>query len=209
MAERDPAIPLGKLAQGLGLQTVILCAAGAALWHFSGRELARFVDLSWISAAHGFLFGGALIAAAALVFRLFPRVLEHTSRLQSKMAALFTARSNTGTFAWIALCAGIGEEAFFRGGLQTLLSDHIGVAPAIVVGAAGFALIHLAKPLIGAVIFVIGIVFGAVFWWTGSLLAVMIGHAVYDLWALRMLHRELGRLGYFAQGDTVAADESG
>ena len=66
MAEREPAIPLGKLAQGMGLQTVLLCAAGAALWHCSGRELSAFVDWSWLAALQGLLWGILPIGASLL-----------------------------------------------------------------------------------------------------------------------------------------------
>ena len=80
--------------------------------------------------------------------------------------------------------------------------DAIGPVAGIAISALAFALIHMARPLITAIILLIGVVFGLVFWWTGSLLTVMIGHAVYDVWALRVLHRELGRLGYLDDPDT-------
>ena len=54
----------------------------------------------------------------------------------------------------------------------------------------------LAAALIGAIILVVGVIMGLVYWWTGSLLTVMIGHALYDVWALRRLHLEFIRLGY-------------
>lgn len=202
MAERAPAVPLGKLAVGLALQAFVFTAAGAAIWYASGRELRRLVDWTWQGALGGALFGLALIAVAAAGFRLFPTFLEKTSHLQSKMAPLFTARADWRAFVFIALCAGISEEAFFRAGLQTWLGDRMDPFWAILLSAGGFALIHMAKPMISALIFLIGIVFGAVYWWTGSLLTVMLAHAIYDVWALRVLHGELQRLGYLEAAET-------
>ena len=207
MAERAPAIPLGKLAVGLGLQAAVFSAAGAAMWYASGRSLHSFVDWSWASVAGGLMFGAALIAFAAAVFKLFPGFLETTTRLQAKMAGLFAAEVNWRAIVFISLCAGVGEEAFFRGGLQTWLGDHIGPGWAILVSSAGFALIHMAKPLIGALLFVIGLIFGVVYWWTGSLLTVVIAHTIYDIWALRVLHRELARLGLLAREEPSAESD--
>ena len=208
MAELPRDIPRGRLAAGLGIQAALLVAAGLAMWAYSGRELRSFVDLGWLPALQGLAFGGLLIGAAATIFRLFPGFLEKTTRLQAKMAGLFTRKPNLPVFVWIALCAGIGEEAAFRAGLLTLTGDAVGIPAAIVISALAFALIHLAKPLITGAIVVIGLVFGLVYWWTGSLLTVMIGHAVYDIWALQTLHRELLRLGYLDPADCPAPGPS-
>ncbi len=197
MAERERALTRGKLASGLGIQAALLLAAGAAMWAYSGRELAGFIDWGWRPLLQGIAFGLSLIALAAAVFRLFPRFLEHTVHLQARMAQLFARDTGWPVYVWIALCAGVGEEALFRGGVQTLAGDHLGTAAAIAVSALGFALMHLARPLITAIIVLIGVVFGVVYWWTGSLLTVIVGHALYDVWALRRLHGELLRLGYF------------
>ena len=196
MADPQTRLPLTRVAAGLGVQAALFVAAGAAMWAYSGRELHTFLDLGWRPALQGLAFGGALIAVAAAIFRLFPRFLEDTAKLQARLAMLFSARRNWAAFVWIALCAGIGEEALFRAGVQTLADDALGPVAGIAISAAAFALIHLAAPLITGVILLIGVVFGLVYWWTGSLLTVMIGHAVYDVWALNALHRELKRLGY-------------
>ncbi|MFA9199684.1 MAG: lysostaphin resistance A-like protein [Cypionkella sp.] len=178
------------------MQAALFSAAGLALWMWSGREPVAFVDWSWRAMLQGVVFAGLLIASAATAFCLFPRFLEHTTQLQAKLAKLLPRDCRWPLVVWISLCAGIGEEALFRGGIQTLAGDHLGVGPAIALSAAGFALVHLAKPLITAIILLIGVIFGIVYWWTGSLLTVVIGHVLYDIWALRVLHRELVRLGH-------------
>jgi hypothetical protein len=202
-------IPRGKLAAGLGLQAALFVTAGAAMWVYSGRELSGFIDFRWWPVMQGIAFGLGLIALAAAVFMAFPRFLAHTTGLQSHMAPLFTERSDWRVYVFIALCAGIGEEALFRGGLMTLLQDSVGPVAAILLSALAFALFHLAKPLIGAIIVLIGVIFGVVYWWTGSLMTAMIGHAVYDVWALHVLHRELHRLGYLSLATSGPAISAG
>ena len=196
MTDQSLPLPSGKIAAALTAQALVFVVAGAAMWVFAGNDLAEFVDLGWLPVGQGVLLGLALIAVVGATFRAFPRFLEHTVHLQSKMAVLFSERTGWREYVIIALCAGIGEEAIFRGGLMTLLDGYTGPAAAIFLSSLVFALFHLAKPLIGAIILVVGVIMGLVYWWTGSLLTVMIGHALYDVWALRRLHLEFIRLGY-------------
>lgn len=196
MTDQSLPLPSGKIAAALTAQALVFVVAGAAMWVFAGNDLAEFVDLGWLPVGQGVLLGLALIAVVGATFKAFPRFLEHTVHLQSKMAVLFREQTGWREYVVIALCAGIGEEAIFRGGLMTLLDGYTGPAAAIFLSSLVFALFHLAKPLIGAIILVVGVIMGLVYWWTGSLLTVMIGHALYDVWALRRLHLEFIRLGY-------------
>ena len=54
----------------------------------------------------------------------------------------------------------------------------------------------------------VGATFGAVYWLTGSLLAVMIGHALYDIWALKYLHGEFVRLGLVCDAEAPLANSA-
>ena len=75
----------------------------------------------------------------------------------------------------VFLAAGIGEEFLFRGAL---------VEPCgVVVSALLFAAVHLAywkKPLVLAYTFAIGLVWGAFYYFVGSLLLCALVHALYD-----------------------------
>lgn len=66
---------------------------------------------------------------------------------------------------------------------------------------------HLSKPVIGLILFAIGVVFGAIYWLTGSLLIVIVGHTLYDVFALWYLQRELHRMGFFNPPGTVTDDQ--
>lgn len=196
---RSPAaervIPLGQVLVLLGLQAIAMVAIGALMWIWSGREKADFVAFSAREAAQGVLLSAVLVALAYGFFRAAPRVSETLVRMQARTYGFLGPRLGWPAIVFISLCAGVGEEALFRGGLQTFLGDHVGAPAAIALSSAVFAAIHLGKPGITALLFLVGAIFGIVYWLTGSLLIVMIGHALYDIWALRYLHREFVRLG--------------
>lgn len=190
-------LPLGKIVALLAMQTIAFVALGMGLWHFSGRELANFLVLTPAGMLQGIALGGAFIFLAWLVFTLLPGIADRLIRLQADTYRFLGPKLPMWAILAISLCAGIGEEALFRAGLQVLLSDYAGTAAAIALSSAAFAVFHLGKPPITALLFVIGVLFGVVYWLTGSLLAVMAGHVLYDIWALRYLHKSFLRLGLF------------
>lgn len=196
-ARGNAAITPGGTLALLAMQGVLFVLAGAGLWLWSGRAVGDFVSFSLGEAMVGLGFGAALIVLAAALFHGFPKTGEHLVRLQSETHRFLGAHLGWPAIVLISLVAGISEEAAMRGGLQTLLGDHIGPVGAIAIASALFAALHLAKPLITALLLAIGMLFGVVYWHTGSLLAVMIAHVVYDIWALRYLNREMHRLGLF------------
>lgn len=193
----DPSrdLPLGKIVLLLVGQTVAFVGMGMGLWHFTGRDLANFLVPTAAGAFQGIALGGAFILSAWLVFNLLPDLADRLVRLQVETYRFLGPHLPTWAIVVISLCAGIGEEALFRAGLQMLLADYVGTVAAITLSSAAFALFHLGKPLITALLFVIGALFGMVYWLTDSLLAVVIGHVLYDIWALRYLHRSFLRLG--------------
>lgn len=205
-----PEISLGKAMVLLGFQAIGMIALGQWLWSLSGREKAGFVSVSMTEVLQGLALGAALIALAFAMFRGLPRISEALVRMQAETYAFLGPKLGMPAIVFISLCAGVGEEALFRGGLQTFLGDYLGAPLAIVLSSAVFAAIHLGKPVITLLLLVVGLIFGTVFWLTGSLLAVMIGHALYDIWALRYLHCEFLRLGLVGEPAPLAngANES-
>lgn len=203
-------ISLGKAMVLLGFQAIGMIALGQWLWSLSGREKAGFVSVSMTEVLQGLALGAALIALAFTMFRGLPRISEALVRMQAETYAFLGPKLGMPAIVFISLCAGVGEEALFRGGLQTFLGDYLGAPLAIVLSSAVFAAIHLGKPVITLLLLVVGLIFGTAFWLTGSLLAVMIGHALYDIWALRYLHCEFLRLGLVGEPAPLAngANES-
>lgn len=199
-----PAMTLGKAMVLLGFQAIGMIAIGKLLWGWSGRGVADFVTASGAQVLGGCALALVLIALALALFRAFPRYCETLVRMQAETYAFLGPKLGWPAIGFISLCAGVGEEALFRGGLQTFLGGHAGAPLAIAISAALFAAIHLGKPAITALLFAVGAIFGVVYWLTGSLLIVMIGHTLYDIWALRYLHREFVRLGLVGDEPALA-----
>ena len=180
----------------LTVQAAAFTLVGLALWFLSGRPSAQFVTFDTFGFASGLALAGLLIALAAAAFYGLPKLSEYLVRAQAENFAFLVEKPlPLWAIVIVSLGAGIGEEALFRGGVQTLAADHVGGPLAIVLAAALFAAVHFAKPVVAAIIFVIGALFGVVYWQTGSLLTVMIGHALYDVFALWYVQREMHRLG--------------
>lgn len=190
-------LPLRKVLSLVGLQTVFFVTVGLALWNLAERPLVAFVALRASDAGMGLGLAAVLIATSAALSKVFPTYTERLVRAQARNYPFLKNRVPLGAILFISLCAGIGEEAFFRGGMQTLLGDVLPMPLAVAIASALFALIHFAQPLNSALIFVIGSLFGVVYWQTGSLLTVMVAHAVYDIYALWALQKAMHELGVF------------
>ena len=68
---------------------------------------------------------------------------------------------------------------------------HLPVGLALLLAAILFGLAHWISMGYMLIVAILGLVFGVVFHFTGSLLLVMVAHTIYDLWALRQLGDKL------------------
>lgn len=200
-ASADP--PSGMVSSGMVMlimlaQAALFTGLGVLLWWFTGRELARFVTFEGSQIILGCGFAGALTGLAAAYFYGLRKSSDELVKMQGPSYPFLENRLGALPIIVISLFAGIGEEALFRGGLQTLLGDFLPIWLAIGLSSAGFALIHLSRPIVCFLQFLIGVIFGIVFWQTGSLLAVMIGHGLYDIFALWYVQKRLHELNFFA-----------
>jgi membrane protease YdiL (CAAX protease family) len=175
----------------VGLQAAFFTVAGLAIFHQTDRPLAWFVTFDQAGLVGGLALALALILASMTLSALFPAYAQKLIRDQAHTYSFLKNRAPLPAVLFISLCAGIGEEALFRGGLQTWLGGFMSGPLALVLAALAFALIHFAKARVGALIFIIGCLFGWVYWYTGSLLTVMVGHALYDVYALWALQRAM------------------
>ncbi len=108
---------------------------------------------------------------------------RHRRLVDSIIRNLF---SNWATWqlAAISMCAGMCEEALFRGALQSSLTERIGCVPSIALVSLLFGALHVLSWTYGVMATVIGVYFGMLFAVSHNLLVPIIGHAVYDLVAL-------------------------
>ncbi|MGL4463449.1 MAG: zinc-binding dehydrogenase [Planctomycetia bacterium] len=153
--------------------------------------LAPTATLHWSTAE--FLVGlAATVPAVVLLGGLsyLPlRAIEEIRRVYDDVLPMLFAGASLWELALVAVAAGVGEELFFRGFLQAALADWIGVAPALLLASVIFGLFHPITPLNAAIVTLIGLYFGALWIWTGGLLAPIVVHAAYDFVALVYLLR--------------------
>lgn len=199
-AANNPAdVPVPKVLALLGLQTAAFVVIGWSIWVATGRGASSFVSFELWEVGYGFALAGVLIAIALGLERHNPEWSDRLVRLQARNYPFLKHGLEIPAIVFLSICAGLGEEALFRGGIQTALGDYIPAPLAIVLASALFALIHFAQPIISALIFAIGCIFGAVYLATGSLLSVIIAHAVYDVYAVWALQEAMHRLQLFAE----------
>jgi membrane protease YdiL (CAAX protease family) len=94
--------------------------------------------------------------------------------------------------AAIALLAGIGEEALFRGVIQAgIQQNFFSSAWAVAIASLLFGLAHLVTPTYAVLAGLFGAYFGWLLLATGNLLTPIVAHAAYDFAAiLYLLRRE-------------------
>ncbi len=91
--------------------------------------------------------------------------------------------------ALISLLAGLGEEALFRGVMQSALAYWLNHWGALVVASVLFGLGHLITPTYAILAGLIGLYLGGLLMAYDNLLLVIVVHALYDFVALIYLLR--------------------
>lgn len=166
---------------------------GVAAWIGIGLDLWQAKHFLPTPAALG-LGGGAAILLIALM-QVMERALPRTSgQLDADLLRIWAAIPivwKPSTIVVLSCAAGLGEEALFRGALQLFLTQHLPVAAALILTAVVFGLAHAATLRYFVATAVMGLLLGALFHYSTSLLTVMLAHAGYDLWAMRRLQHLL------------------
>lgn len=88
------------------------------------------------------------------------------------------------TVIGVSLGAGIGEEILFRGALQPLLQGWTTPVVGLIVASVLFGLAHAANWTYIAITAAVGLYLGCLLMLTGSLLVPIVGHTLYDVYAL-------------------------
>ena len=182
-------ITIVVLGQGTAFFLIAL-----AIWYGSGRPPAAFLRFEAVDLLVAGLLGGALIGSMQLVVRVFPGFVGWAAG-QQRFLFPGGRRYRPVHILLISAAAGIGEEALFRGGLQTLIGDHLPAWAAILCASLLFVLVHLGSRGVAAFIFAYSVAFGIVYHETGSLAGVMAAHMLFDIWAIVIVQRELARRG--------------
>lgn len=88
----------------------------------------------------------------------------------------------------VSLAAGLGEEALFRGVIQTFLQQLMGTSGSpvvpIVLTSLLFGVVHFVTKEYFILAAIMGAYLGFWFWWTGDIIVPIVIHALYDWFAL-------------------------
>ncbi|MCK0100607.1 CPBP family intramembrane metalloprotease [Qipengyuania sp. S6317L1] len=193
----------GALLRITAFQGTVFTALGLGIWVATGRAAPDWLSFGLYDIKIGLLSTAGLILLGLCGY-FFPRISAYLITMQRETYGWLTKFNSWRVIIIISFFAGVWEEALFRGGAQVWLTDHLGAPLAILIASAIFALVHFSKPVIGFVQFLIGCLFGVIYWQTGSLLGVMLAHFLYDIFALWYLLRELTRL---ERKETLGAPE--
>jgi len=150
----------------------------------AGFRLGPYLGFRRISWRHALVAVGAAVANQPVVSFLtwvahgaLPRPwIEDFDAKQRMLDAVFRLHA-IPMLVTVTLAAPLGEEMFFRGFALPALRRSVGPVSAMVISAILFSLLHMdAVGFLG--LMEIGILLAALRWWSGSLWAAIIGHAV-------------------------------
>jgi membrane protease YdiL (CAAX protease family) len=142
----------------------------------------------------GGLAWGAL-ATAPLLLALrwglrtdWPPAKTLVAMVTEKLAPLFHGAS-VPELAVLAMLAGVGEEALFRGVLQDALAGWLPTWIALALAGIVFGVAHWVSTAYAVIAGVVGLYLGSLYLLTQNLLAPIATHALYDFVALIVLAR--------------------
>jgi hypothetical protein len=171
-----------------------LFVLGLILMRFSRLELWSKIDLSWGATAYALLLCLPLLAMLFFFVRSqWGPMIRFRREIDEKIIPIF-ANSKLPDLALIALFAGVGEELFFRGWLQSVLTGKFEIWLGILIASVIFGLAHYLSTTYAIYAGLTGLYLGVIYQVSGNLYIVMVVHAFYDFVALvYLLGKEKGK----------------
>lgn len=162
---------------GLALISLIL------LDNFRDEVLSQ-INLSWGATGYALLLCLPMLGVLFVAMRSKWQPFSHLKiELEEKIQPIF-ANCKLIDLAFISFLAGFGEELFFRGWLQNLLTDKLGIWAGILLASLIFGLAHYISKEYVIYASLTGIYLGLIYHVSGNLYVVMAIHALYDFIAL-------------------------
>ncbi|WP_158681711.1 CPBP family intramembrane glutamic endopeptidase [Microbulbifer pacificus] len=177
----------------LAVQAVVLLIAWAGLY-FAGIEVLWGIHRVPVSGALG-LVGALLSYWIGRAITCSHSVAGVTLRGHCEKLHRVFRHLTWWQIGALALAAGICEELLFRGFLQPWVTSVSTPILGLLVASVVFGLLHYASFIYFAITAVMGVILGAVYWWSESLIAVVVWHGVYDFMALAVLAKYPHLLG--------------
>ena len=183
----DPASPGAIFLAAVGLQgALLLLALGAG--PLLGAPPLQGLRLSPGEASWG--MAAALPPALAVILAVRAEVPWARRLAQAAEDLLKPLLANSpARLALVAVLAGLGEEALFRGVLQTAIGDAAGPGAGWLAASLLFGAAHLVSREYAALATLFGLYFGGLYYWSGNLLVPAGAHAAYDFILLLFLRR--------------------
>ena len=176
----------GMLAQWLMLIPLVVIVVGLG-WSASDLGLQAPTN-AWLWGSVALLLVLA-VYAQVLYIRRIARTAEGRSQLRQSMSGplhmLPRTQQERGLWILLSLTAGICEEVLYRGFLPAYLVHIFPGVPfwlAIVIAAVLFGVGHIYQKVTGVLgTGIMGLLFGFLYFFTGSLFLPMIVHALFDM----------------------------
>ena len=147
-------------------------------------ELWSGFNISWGSTVYALLLCLPMLFMLFFVIRSKWATLSRlNNEIDEKITPIF-AQCKFLDLIVIALLAGLGEELFFRGWLQSTLGNRIGIWAGILIASTIFGFAHYLSPAYAIYAGVTGLYLGVIYQVSGNLFIVVTIHALYDFIAL-------------------------
>ena len=188
-SEPDPVSPGGMFLAAAGVQgALLLLALGAG--PLLGQPPLRGLHLSLAELSRG--LAAALLPAVAVVFAV-DRGIPWARRLAESVEEVLgpLLLNSPARLALVAVLAGLGEEALFRGVLQSAFAAAAGPGAGLAAASLLFGAAHLLSRAYAALATLFGLYLGGLYLWSGNLLVPATAHAAYDFVLLVYLRRRL------------------
>jgi membrane protease YdiL (CAAX protease family) len=185
-SESRPSVP--KLERGKFLTLAFVAqsamiAVSFVLGWWLGIPLWDYLRGGALAVLYGILLGlplvGLAIAFAELPWRAFAQM-----RKDFAMVVHLFGNCTVLDIFLISALAGIGEEALFRGVLQTFVAEHWGLYAGIGVASLVFGGLHAISSSYVVYVTFAGLYLGVIFWQFDNLIVPMLVHTVYNFLAL-------------------------
>lgn len=188
-SEPDPVSPGGMFLAAAGVQgALLLLALGAG--PLLGAPPLRGLHLSaaefWLGLAAALPPTAAVVLAVHHGVPWARRLAESVEEVLKPLLLNSPAR-----LALVAVLAGLGEEALFRGVLQSALAAAAGPWAGLLAAALLFGGAHFVSRAYAALATLFGLYLGGLYLWSGNLLVPAAVHAAYDFVLLLYLRRRV------------------
>lgn len=177
---------------GVGFEGGFVGVAFLLGWLLGQPPLERF-EWSLAGAAAGIAACLPMLLVAAVLLRWPVGPLGSIKQFSEGIIRPLFAPCNLLDLGLISLLAGLGEEMLFRGVLQPVFVGRWGFWPGLAAASVLFGLLHPITPAYIGLAAAVSVYLGYIFEASGSLMAVVVAHALYDFVMLVYLVRHRTR----------------